>query len=285
MYKKRYKIGRFSIFFSGIKRHTRQPILDMCESLKSALFNLFLSAKLTAYLRHMLSGVGESVIQGFHDQNTLIEQLEYLYACNPPGDSALVDYIAPYLEDVFRRRLEEEGKMMVIRHGFEELQSFLERVAERFEEDAKNKGKGWPEYLLIVNDAEQEFREIWLRELYQRERDVVLSSLRERASEQVEDFLQQLGTLQPAMKDGIVWNGTREQLAYLLHLLRTSGLLGNNNLWALAERVFIMHDGSRISRESMKSIAAKRGYAEGGGPSTRAREVERIVRSLFDRET
>ena len=69
----------------------------------------------------------------------------------------------------------------------------------------------------------------------------------------MEAFVEKLGEMNSPVPEGIIRNGTREQLAYLLQLLREAGLFGTTGLWALAERAYVMHDVSRISRTSIQA--------------------------------
>ena len=106
--------------------------------------------------------------------------------------------------------------------------------------------------------------------------------MRERAREQLKAFTDRIGELQAPPNEGVIWNGTLAQLAYLLHQLREARLLGNTDIWALSERAFVKSDGSPVKRTSMKAIASKHGFNQDGVPPTRADDIEKMINQLID---
>lgn len=222
----------------------------------------------------------------FTAAETVFEQVDIL--CEKPKDDLGHSpiYMEPWedLIDPFLDRVREATERLVIRGDMDGVYTLCRGIADEFVEQFPNdKYFLYTEFLGELGKIETSAKRKWQSQLREWERDEVLSAMRDRAREQFEEFIEHLGELNDSPpSEGVHWNGTLTQLAYLLYQLRDTGLLGEVNIWALAERVFVQKDGSPVKRTSMKSIANKHGFKEGGSIPRGGDEIDRIVETLIN---
>lgn len=77
------------------------------------------------------------------------------------------------------------------------------------------------------------------------------------------------------------WNGTQEQLSYLLFSLKQVGLLRPHDYWKRGAELFKNHDGTSFSSKQLRSIAGNLEYSRGGYPSTRGDDIDTIIETVL----
>jgi len=93
---------------------------------------------------------------------------------------------------------------------------------------------------------------------------------------EIEDFLSETST----QGGPLFWIGTKEQLVYLIWLLKEKKLISARNYWVASTDIFLKHDGSQFEPDSLRTTSGKLDLRGGGLPSTRWHEIQTIVSAL-----
>jgi hypothetical protein len=180
--------------------------------------------------RHQFPNELPELYERFTAAETVFEQIDILSE-KPRDDLGHSPvYMEPWedLMDPFLDRVREATERLIIRGDLEEMYTLCRGIADEFVEQFPDDGSTFCiEFLSELEEIEKAAERKWQRQLREWERDEVLSAMRDRAREQFEEFIEHLGELNDSPpSEGVHWNGTLTQLAYLLYQLRDTGLLG-----------------------------------------------------------